>query len=189
MRCLCTILARAGSVGVPGRTSGCWAACSSSATASATPAPPDCSTVWSSATNAPAVARIAVEEGVDPVIDRAEERATESAGELPAIVHAVVASEAALGAALGVVFGLDATSPLRIPEDVMTAVVLLEDDPDTAKSSPARCSSYFNLVEREADRGVRLVRSTDPPLLRRQDTPDCFGINASIDVWRRATLS
>jgi N-acylneuraminate cytidylyltransferase/CMP-N,N'-diacetyllegionaminic acid synthase len=84
------------------------------------------------------------------------------------------------------------TSPLRRPDDIVAAVALLEADPAAANvitAAPARRSPYFNLVERAPDGSVRLVRPSDPPILRRQDAPECFDMNASIYVWRRARLS
>ncbi len=35
---------------------------------------------------------------------------------------------------------------------------------------------------------MKVARPSDPPLVRRQDAPDCFDMNASIYVWRRAAL-
>jgi CMP-N-acetylneuraminic acid synthetase len=192
MKRLCTVLARAGSVGVPGKNvrqlSGVPLVAHSIRHARA-------SGLFDAvvvSTNDPAVVRIAEQEQVDLIIERPPGLATSIAGKLPAILHAVESAEASLGDRFDVVADLDVTSPLRIPEDVMAAVALLEDDPGAANvitGAPARRSPYFNLVERDAQGGVRLFREADPPLLRRQDAPDCFDMNASIYVWWRATLS
>ena len=192
MRRLCTVLARAGSIGVPGKNvrllGGVPLVAHSIRQARATG-------LFDSvivSTDDPEVARIAAEEGVELVVDRPEEMATATAGKLPAILHAVETAEAALGTTFDVVVDLDVTSPLRVPDDVAAAVTLLEGAPGAANvitAAPARRSPYFNLVERDADGAVRLVRPSDPPLLRRQDAPECFDMNASIYVWWRATLT
>jgi CMP-N-acetylneuraminic acid synthetase len=53
---------------------------------------------------------------------------------------------------------------------------------------PARRSPYFNLVEMRADGSVGLAKTPDTPIVRRQDAPKCFDMNASIYVWTRQTL-
>ena len=192
MRRICTVLARAGSVGVPGKNTrllgGVPLVAHSIRHARATGLF-DAVVV---STDDSEVRRIAEDEHVDLVVARPSELATASAGKVPAIVHAVETAEISLRRRFDVVVDLDATSPLRTPEDVVAAVALLEGAPEAANvitAAPARRSPYFNLVERAADGSVRLVRPSDPPLLRRQDAPECFDMNASIYAWWRATLS
>ena len=50
---------------------------------------------------------------------------------------------------------------------------------------PARRSPYFNLVERDDKGFVGLAKTPRNPIVRRQDAPACFDMNASIYVWRR----
>ena len=192
MRRICTVLARAGSAGVPGKNTrllgGVPLVAHSIRHARATGL---FETIVVS-TDDPEVRRIAAEEAVDLIVARPDELASATAGKVPAIVHAVEVTEAELGVRFGLVVDLDVTSPLRVPEDVAAAVALLEGDPvasNVITAAPARRSPYFNLVERGPDGGVSLVRRSDPPPLRRQDAPECFDMNASIYVWRRATLS
>jgi len=192
MRRVCTVLARAGSIGVPGKNvrelGGVPLVAHSIRHARATGLF-DAVVV---STDDPEVRRVAESEGVDLVVARPSELATATAGKVPAVVHAVETAESALGGSFDIVVDLDVTSPLRIPADVAAAVALLEGDPAVANvitAAPARRSPYFNLVERGPDDSVRLVRPSDPPLLRRQDAPECFDMNASIYVWRRATLT
>jgi CMP-N,N'-diacetyllegionaminic acid synthase len=192
MRRICTVLARAGSVGVRGKNtrllSGVPLVAHSIRHARAT----GLFEAVVVSTDDPEVRRIAEDEQVDLVVARPSELATASAGKIPAIVHAVEAAEAELECDFDVVVDLDVTSPLRTPEDILAAVALLEADPAAANvitAAPARRSPYFNLVERAPDGSVHLVRPSDPPLVRRQDAPECFDMNASIYVWWRATLS
>lgn len=191
MRRVCTVLARAGSAGVPGKNTrllgGVPLVAHSIRHARATGLF-DAVVVSS---DDPEVQRIAEHERVDLIVTRPSEFATASAGKVPAIVHAVEKAEAELGRNFDMVVDLDVTSPLRMPEDVVAAVALLEGAPQAANvitAAPARRSPYFNVVERAADASLRLVRPSDPPLLRRQDAPKCFDMNASIYVWWRATL-
>ncbi len=188
---ICTVLARAGSMGVPGKNSRMIAGAPLVTHSIRHGRQSGLFDAIVISTDDENVRRIAEAEGVDLVVERPAELATSTAGKLPAILHAVELAESSLGVQFEVVVDLDATSPLRVPEDVVAAVALLEGDPDAANvitASPARRSPYFNLVERGADDTIRLVRPTDPPLLRRQDAPECFDMNASIYVWRRAAL-
>ena len=192
MRRVCTILARAGSVGAPGKNTrllgGVPLVAHSIRHAQATGLF-DAIVV---STDDPAVRRIAEGEQVELVVVRPAELATATAGKIPAIVHAVETAEVELGRDFDVVVDLDVTAPLRRPEDVAGAVTLLETGPGATNvitGVPARRSPFFNLVERAPDGTVSLVRPTDPPLRRRQDAPECFDMNASVYVWWRATLS
>lgn len=188
---ICTVLARAGSTGVPGKNVRELAGLPlvSHTIRHARSAGLFDHIVVS--TDDPRVRRIAEDEKVDMVIERPAALATATAGKLPAIIHAVDEAERRLGVRFDTVVDLDVTSPLRIPGDIVEAVALLERDQAAANvitAAPARRSPYFNLIERTADGSVRLVRELDPPILRRQDAPECFDMNASIYVWRRAIL-
>ena len=54
--------------------------------------------------------------------------------------------------------------------------------------APARRSPYFNLVEINDNGVAMLSKSLLNPVVRRQDSPKCFDMNASIYVWRREAL-
>jgi CMP-N,N'-diacetyllegionaminic acid synthase len=125
--------------------------------------------------------------GADLLIERPPELATDTAAKLPAIRHAVVAAEAHAQQRYDTLVDLDATSPLRLPEDIRAAVALLETAAcrSVITGATARRSPYFNLVERRRDGSVALSKAADPPVVRRQDAPACFDMNAAIYVWRR----
>lgn len=132
MRRICTVLARAGSTGVPGKNTrllgGIPLVAHSIRHARAT----GLFETLVVSTDDPEVRRIARQEGVDLVVDRPEALASATAGKVPAIVHAVETAERDLGRRFDVVVDLDVTSPLRVPEDVLAAVELLESDPHAA---------------------------------------------------------
>jgi len=75
-------------------------------------------------------------------------------------------------------------------EDICGAVDLLERNhvSNVITATPARRSPYFNMVEIGNDGVVRLSKFLEEPIVRRQDSPKCFDMNASIYVWTRATL-
>jgi CMP-N-acetylneuraminic acid synthetase len=53
---------------------------------------------------------------------------------------------------------------------------------------PARRSPYFNLIEQDAQGQVDLAKKLERPIARRQDSPKCFDMNASFDIWKRNAL-
>lgn len=128
--------------------------------------------------------------GADLAVIRPPEMATDTAGKVPAIAHALRAAEAHLGRAADVGVDLSVTSPLRRVADIAGAVALQAATGATSviTGSPARCSPYFSLVEARPDGTVGLAKEPARPILRRQDAPACFDMNGSIHVWARGAF-
>lgn len=119
-------------------------------------------------------------------VKRPAELATDTAGKIPAIQHCVRAVQERAGATFDLVVDLDATSPLRLPGDIVGAVELLEETnaSNVITGAPARRSPYFNMVEIDDTGAARLVKPPSVAVDRRQDAPAVFDMNASIYVWR-----
>ena len=187
MRRLCTVLARGGSTGVPGKNlrllGGVPLVAHSIRHARAT----GLFDAVAVSSDDPGILAVARAEGVDVLVERPVELATSSAPKLPAVAHCVAEAERVLAQEFDVVVDLDPTSPLRLPDDVRAVVELLEGSEATGviTVAPARRSPYFNLVEGLPDGTVVLVRPTDPPVVRRQDAPACYDMNASVYAWWR----
>lgn len=190
MRRLCTILARGGSKGVPGKNIrpllGKPLIAHSIEQARAT----GIFDRVAVSSDDPAILEISRAAGADQLIKRPAELATDNAAKLPAIMHCVEAVENQIGETFDVIADLQPTSPLRLPADIQGAVSLLEAGgvDNVITGSSAKCSPYFNLVEERADGSVGLSKPTDTPIIRRQDAPRAFDMNGSIYVWRRETL-
>lgn len=136
------------------------------------------------------ILRTARQFGAHVLVRRPEEMATDTAPKVPVIYHCMLEAERMLGAAFEVLVDLDATSPLRLVDDIVGAVSLLEDTgaSNVITGTPARRSPYFNLVELNPQGFVQLSKSLPVAIVRRQDSPRCFDMNASIYVWRRAAF-
>ncbi len=182
---LCTICARAGSKGVRSKNTrliagkpliahSLYQACASGLF--------DAIAVSSDSEHILSIAR---SYGAACLVKRPDELAGDAAPKLPAIGHCLAEAERQLGAHFDVLVDLDATSPLRLPEDIAAVVELLEREPgaNVITGAPARRSPYFNLVERGADGTVTLSKPPATPVTRRQDAPECFDMNASIYAW------
>jgi N-acylneuraminate cytidylyltransferase/CMP-N,N'-diacetyllegionaminic acid synthase len=115
--------------------------------------------------------------------------ASDTAPKLPAIRHCVEVAEKKFGK-FDVIIDLDATAPLRLPEDILGALELLKstNSDNVITGTPAHRSPYFNLVETNEKGIVHLSKQPPVSVDRRQDSPQCFDMNASIYVWRRNAL-
>lgn len=130
----------------------------------------------------------ALKAGADIVIKRPDEMATDTAPKLPAIRHCLEQAIARVGTAPDIFVDLDVTSPLRLPSDIAGVVELLKKTGarNVITGAPSHRSPYFNLVEMRSDGTVGPCKTANPPVTRRQDTPRCFDMNASIYAWRVA---
>ncbi len=129
--------------------------------------------------------------GADELVERPATLASATAGKVPAIHHCVETVESRLSRTFTTIVDLDATSPLRTVADICHAIELLEQSnvQSVITGATARRSPYFNLVERDPETGrISLAKKPQEAILRRQDAPACFDMNASIYIWRRDTF-
>lgn len=187
MSMLCTICARGGSKGVKGKNVrpllGKPLIAHSIAQAKAT----NLFAAVAVSSDSEEILAAALEWGADLVVRRPDELASDVAPKMPAIRHCLEEAERVLGQAFPIFADLDATSPLRLPEDIIGAVELLQrtGTSNVITGAPARRSPYFNLVEVDPTGVAHLSKILPNPVVRRQDGPRCFDMNASIYVWRR----
>lgn len=136
------------------------------------------------------ILQVAEQWGADIMVQRPLNLATDTAAKVPAIQHCVKEAERDRKTIYNTVVDLDVTSPLRLAADICAAVELLESKKvsNVITGMPARRSPYFNLVEIDATGVVRLSKKLDKPIVRRQDSPKCYDMNASIYVWQREAL-
>lgn len=187
---LCTILARGGSKGVPGKNirplGGKPLLLHSIEQAKAS----GLFDVVAVSSDDEAILALAKEGGADECVTRLAEHATDTAAKLPAIRHCVEDVEKRRDCSFDLVVDLQPTSPLREAQDISAAVLLVEvlGAENVITGSIAKSSPYFSLVEERTNGTVGLSKPTNPPVVRRQDAPKCFDMNGSIYVWQRAAL-
>ena len=188
MSLICTMCARGGSKGVVGKNARdllgkpllAWSIAQARETA--------LFDVIAFSSDSDALLDAALQAGADIAVKRPNEMATATAPKLPAIRHCLEQAMARTGKSPEIFVDLDVTSPLRLASDITGAVDLLRQSSarNVITGAPARRSPYFNLVEQRIDGSVGLSKSANPPIVRRQDAPRCFDMNASIYVWRVA---
>jgi CMP-N,N'-diacetyllegionaminic acid synthase len=128
--------------------------------------------------------------GADITIKRPAELASDSAAKIPVIRHCFVEVQKELEEEFDFLVDLDATSPLRTSEDIKSAVELIYKSHETSNVfsvCPSRRSPYFNMVE-EREGKISLIKELPQGVSRRQDSPNTYYMNASIYVWKRETI-
>lgn len=132
---------------------------------------------------------VATAYGVVHTVLRPPELATDQASKVPAIRHCMLEVER-VTAQYDYIADLDCTVPFRLPSDINNAFEKIESAAVSTliSGTPARRLPYFNIVELNEDGFVRISKPTEPPLTRRQDSPACFDMNASIHIWLRERL-
>jgi len=131
--------------------------------------------------------QIAAKFGADLLVQRPANLSADSVTKLGAIEHAVSFAEKETGISFDTVVDLDVTSPLRISEDILGALELFNREGPTSviTGSQSHRSPYTNLVELNQSGCVRLSKPTAREISRRQESPSCFDMNASIYIWKR----
>jgi len=190
MKRICTICARAGSKGVRGKNLRLLSGLPLLAHSVRQAVASGLFDVIAVSSDSQEILQVAKEYGASLLVNRPDEMATDAAAKLPVIRHCVAEAERMLGVTFDTCIDLDATSPLRDVEDIRSVVQMLEISgvSNVITAMPARRSPYFNMVELGENGAVRLAKQTSSPVVRRQDAPACFDMNASIYAWTREVL-
>jgi CMP-N,N'-diacetyllegionaminic acid synthase len=139
-------------------------------------------------TDDPRIAEVAQSAGAIVPGLRPAELATATAPKLPVIDHLLARIESG-GTVVDRLVDLDPTSPLRETADIEACLALLDDSTDVVITGyPAEKNPYFNMVERQSDGNVRLVKALPGGVVARQSAPPVFAMNASVYVWHRRTF-
>ena len=133
------------------------------------------------------IANIAKEYSAEVFFKRNVEMSSDTAGKLDVIRDAFVRSEEYYGEKFDYLMDLDATAPLRVVDDIRNSFqqFLDNDNDNLITAMPSRRSPYFNLVEVDKDGKVYLSKKLDDTVVRRQDAPKSYDMNASIYIWKR----
>lgn len=141
-------------------------------------------------TDSDAIAETTQKNGAEVFFKRSAEMASDTAGKLDVIRDAFLRSEAHYGCTFDHLIDLDATAPLRSVQDILDsyAQFLRDDNDNLITAMPSRRSPYFNLVEVDAQGKVALSKKLSEGVVRRQDAPKSYDMNASIYIWKRDTI-
>lgn len=142
-------------------------------------------------TDSEEIASVAKEYGAQVPFKRPQELASDEAGKLPVIKHALKQMESNLDKQYDYVVDVDATTPLREPEhieDCFNAVAEHEQTTNAYTVCEADKNPYFNMVEIDEDGYASLSKELDESVVRRQDAPAVYEMNAAVYVYEREYL-
>ncbi len=141
-------------------------------------------------TDSDEIATVALQYGAEVFFKRSAALSSDTAGKLDVIKDAFLKSEKHYNQNFSHLIDLDATAPLRDINDIINAYnqFLKDDNDNLITGMPSRRSPYFNLVELNEEGKVVLSKPHDKKLLRRQDVPKSYDMNASIYIWKRDAL-
>ena len=141
-------------------------------------------------TDSPLIADAARACGAEVPFLRPAELGGDQVGKVDVIRHAVEACDPE-GTRFDGVLDLDVTAPIRTAEDLDGCLAVFNASrPDVVFSvTPARKNPYFNMVEKDAEGRLSLVKALPAAVLRRQDAPRVYDMNASIYLYDRAAFA
>ena len=128
-------------------------------------------------------------KNVDYCIKRPSKLSNSYSSKIDAIRHALLSSEKKFKLKYDAVVDLDVTSPLRTKNDVDKAIniFLKRKSSNLVSGNISRKNPYFNQVMFKKNK-LSLVCDVKKKIVRRQDTPKVYDLNASIYIWRRKNI-
>lgn len=189
MSIICTICARGGSKGLPGKNSRLLLGKPLIAHTIEQALESGLFSQVYVSTDCPDIAQISQEYGAVIPFLRPLELANDEAPKIAVIQHLVRFLEEE-GQIIETIVDLDPTSPLREIQDISQAMKLIEDGSDVVITGYlSNKNPYFNMVEKQQDHFVKLSKQGGELFVGRQAAPPIYAMNASIYVWNRESLN
>jgi len=128
--------------------------------------------------------------GIKNFFLRPKKLASSKSPKIPVIRHCLQQAERYYKKKYDAIIDLDATSPLRLVDDIRLAYrKFLKTKSDILFSvNESKVNPYFNSVELRKNKSIRPVKTLGYKIKRRQDAPKVYDLNASIYIWNRSTL-
>lgn len=136
------------------------------------------------------IARCARSNGGEVPFLRPAELAQDDTPTMPVLQHALTEMERIDERRYESLLLLDPTSPGRIPSDVASALLMIEEDP-ACVGVVGVSEPHFNprwVCVEEKSGYLALAFPQDVNFVRRQDVPPVYRINATLYLWRREFL-
>tara|TARA_B100000575_G_scaffold294452_1_gene310488 strand:- start:771 stop:1475 length:705 start_codon:yes stop_codon:yes gene_type:complete len=119
--------------------------------------------------------------------NRPKKLSSDKAAKMPVIRHAIIETEKKFNLKFDYICDLDVTSPLRKVSDIKIAFKkFINSKQDMLISgNKARKNPYFNMIQKNKNNSIRLVNRPKKYIVRTQDAPSVYELNASIYFWKR----
>ena len=127
--------------------------------------------------------------GAESWFIRSKELADDKSAKVPVIRDALLKAESYYKKTFSYIVDLDATSPLRDVDDIINAFnyFLDEKSNNLVSACISKKNPYFNVLEYNSGE-INTSKKMNNKILRRQDAPITYDMNASIYIWKRNYL-
>lgn len=186
---LCTICARGGSKGIPGKNKKIISG--KALIAYTIEVAKECNYIdnYIISTDDEDIIKIANIYNIPAPFKRPKYLCKSNISRIDAVAHAVKWVEKNWKKNYDIIVDLSVTSPLRIVKDIKNAIELLvnEKADNVFSVSPAYRNPYYNMVE-DINGKVIKVKKLNEKITKRQDAPVVYDMNDSINVWWKDIL-
>lgn len=141
-------------------------------------------------TDSETIRQVAINYGAEAPFLRPPELATDTANKMDALRYTFLEAEKDYQLEFDALLDLDVTAPVRTVRDIENIVrIFKEKKPDCIFSVvKAHRNPYFNMVEKRENGRVELCKKPGINVLRRQDAPEVYDMNASLYVYKKEFL-
>ena len=131
--------------------------------------------------------KLAIKFGVKAWFVRPKNLSNDKAAKMPVIRHAVLEAEKKFEYKYDYICDLDVTSPLRKVDDIIIAFKKLKSSKQDMliSGNVSRKNPYFNMVQKNGKYSIKLAIKPKKFIVRTQDAPKVYDLNASIYFWKR----
>lgn len=137
------------------------------------------------------IAEIATDYGASVPFMRPDFLASDTASKWPVFIHAVEEYEKLTGEVVDYLVDLDVTVPLKTSADIDGAIQLALGDTNTdvviTGYEPER-NPYFNMMEVKENGYAEIVKTSERPIVRRQDAPVVYSLTPAAYVIKKSAL-
>lgn len=113
-------------------------------------------------------------------------------GKLEVIKNAVLSAESKTKKTFDIIFDLDVTAPIRTEKDIKKSLnfFIKKNFDNLVTATESRKNPYFNMLEYKNNKLTicKKISNKKKNILRRQDAPKVYSMNASMYIWKRKTL-
>ncbi|WP_339704640.1 acylneuraminate cytidylyltransferase family protein [Algoriphagus aquimarinus] len=142
-------------------------------------------------TDAQEIVDMAISFGAKVPFLRPDDLATDTASKWPVFIHALEYYEKHFGVTVDYLVDLDVTVPLKKHFDIDAAIQLAisRKDVDVVITGyePER-NPYFNMMEIGSDGYAKIVKTSQTPIVRRQDAPNVYSLSPAAYVVKKSAL-
>jgi len=131
---------------------------------------------------------VAAEFDLETEYMRPEELAGDDTSKEAVMRHILFHNEKQHNKTYDFLFDLDVTSPLRTQDDLEAALLMLTEHPEVLSlfsANRAARNPYFNMVEKAENGYFHLCKTSEKPIVARQQAPAVYDLNASFFCFSR----